>query len=448
MISWFVLALVVPTAPPPADAPTTLREPITLATAVEAALAGNPSLLAAIEQRQELTGGVAEAWSDAYPQLDLVGGWNRTRNPSLLNSPDFEELLAQFPGFEPSSQDLWNLAVELRQVIWAGGKVKATVELAKLASEIVESRIATARLDVAAQAARSWAQVVSAQKEIEALEAERASRDSALAIVEARLEIGEATELERLRAVAARRQLDPQMAAVEGRRDAGLADLKVVLGLGAAAVVAVAPVVDEPPAVPERSLVLAEAISNRPELLGLDLDVRTIAGQAELVRAESRPRFDFAAAWGRQARLGENLGEALYDDWRVGFTTSWSLSDGGKRAGQLVQLESQQRQTELRLAALRLEVEAEVERAWVVARAAAEERSASREALVAAREAARVARESWEQGVALQLDVLQAEDLARQAELATIQADLAAWSAAIDLARARGTTIAATLERN
>jgi outer membrane protein TolC len=431
-------SLPIPASPATAQAATT-AETLELEQVVAYALEHNPGLAAAIEQRRELAGGLVEAWADAYPQLDLAAGWNRSRNPSLLNSPDFEDFLEQFPGFEPQTQDLWNLGVELRQVIWAGGKVKATVALAELAAETVENRIVTAKLDVAARAGRAWADAVAADRSRAALRAELASRRTAVALVEARLEIGEATELERLRAVAALASLEPEIAALDGRHDAAIAALRAVMGLPADTRLTVAHEGSETPTLPDLTEALTSALAQRPELFGLRLDERTVAGQAEITRAEGRPRFDFTAGWGRQARLGENLRDGLYDDWRVGISASLSLSDGGKRAGQLARAESQQRQIELRLEELEREVEREVETAWSDLRAALARREAAASSLAAAREAARVARESWELGVALQLDVLEAEDLARQAELAAIDADLAAWAAAIELDRARGT---------
>lgn len=423
-----------------------LERPIGLRDAIALAVEQNPALAAAAEQRRELAGGVAEAWADAYPQLDLTAGWSRTRNPSLLNSPDFEEFLDQFPGFEPRSQDLWTAAIELRQAIWAGGKVRATVDLAELALEIVESRIATARLDVARAAATAWAEVIAAEREIAVLGAERAARESALSIVESRLEIGEATALERLRELAALRELEPALAEAEGRRAAAMARLRSAIGEAAGTAVEVEPTVPELPIAADLESSLAAALAARPELSGLDLELATLAGQAELTRAEGRPRVDLEAAWGRQARLGENLRDGLYDDWRIGLFATWSLSDGGARAGQLVQLESRQRQLELRLEDLRRAVELEVETAWFAHRTALARRIGAASALEAAREAARVARESWQLGVALQLEVLEAEDLARRAELAAIDAELAAWGAAFDLARAVGRSPATLLD--
>lgn len=422
-------------APSSAEPP---DEALDLASAVAFALEHNAGLAAAIEQRHELEGGLVEAWSDAYPQLDVNAGWSSSRNPALLNSPDFADFIDQFPAFEPRTQDLWTLGFELRQVIWAGGKVKATVALAKLAAETVESRIQAARLDIAARAATSFAEVIAADRAREAIRAELRSREAALELVEARFEIGEATELDRLRAIAARHQLGPDLAELDGRFESALAGLRAVMGLPAAAALELDWADRAPPPLPELESALAEALERRPELLGLALEARTVAGQAELTRAEGRPRFDFLAGWGRQARLGENLRDGLYDDWRIGITASVSLSDGGRRAGQLAQAASRERQIELRLEDLARQVELEVEAAWADLRAALARREAATAALAAAREAARVARESWELGVALQLDVLEADDLARRSELGAIETELAAWSAAIALDRARG----------
>ncbi|TNF75406.1 MAG: hypothetical protein EP299_06270 [Acidobacteria bacterium] len=75
---------------------------------VEMALERNPALQAVEERRDEVQAGVREAWADAYPQLALRSSWNRSRNPSLLNSADFEDLIELFPDFSPAVQELYN----------------------------------------------------------------------------------------------------------------------------------------------------------------------------------------------------------------------------------------------------------------------------------------------------------------------------------------------------
>ncbi|MGB5892342.1 MAG: TolC family protein, partial [Thermoanaerobaculia bacterium] len=74
---------------------------------VALALERNPGLQAVEERRDEVQAGVQEAWADAYPQLAFRSSWGRSRNPSLLNSPDFEEIIEQFPDFSPAVQDLY-----------------------------------------------------------------------------------------------------------------------------------------------------------------------------------------------------------------------------------------------------------------------------------------------------------------------------------------------------
>jgi outer membrane protein TolC len=102
-----------PVAPPaalPAPQPPAETLAIDLAVAVEIALARNPELAAIEERRREVEGGVLEVRADAFPQLTALASYGAARNPSFLNSPDFEDILEQFPGgdFEPSEQRLYS----------------------------------------------------------------------------------------------------------------------------------------------------------------------------------------------------------------------------------------------------------------------------------------------------------------------------------------------------
>src|SRR5690606_13082553 len=69
-----------------------------LPAAVDRAIEANPVLAAVAETRRQVAGGIREARADAFPQIALVSSWSQSRSPSLLNSPDFGEILDQFPG--------------------------------------------------------------------------------------------------------------------------------------------------------------------------------------------------------------------------------------------------------------------------------------------------------------------------------------------------------------
>jgi len=121
--------------------------------AIALALDNNAGFRSVEELRTQVAGGIRAAKADAFTQLTLISSWGQSRNPAFLNSPDFGELLDQFPegAFEPSTQELYRSVVEVSQPVFTFGKIGAAVELAKIVADTAEAQISTARLDLAAE---------------------------------------------------------------------------------------------------------------------------------------------------------------------------------------------------------------------------------------------------------------------------------------------------------
>ncbi|MEO8198111.1 MAG: TolC family protein, partial [Thermoanaerobaculia bacterium] len=404
-----------------------------LARAVETTLRANPGLLAVEEVRSQVTGGVREARADAYPQLSFVSSWGESRNPSFLNSPDFEEILNQFPGggFEPSRQELSRAVIEVKQPVWTFGKIRAAVDLAKTVGEAVEAQIGTARLDAAFATAEAYYNVQAAREGLATIESEREFRGRDLARIEDLLEIGETTQLEQLRAFAALAAVDPEVARRQGEVTVAEMRLRQLLALAADEPLELEPSPGELPAAPAMAPLLAAA-SARPELEDLRKQARGYELQKQITHADGLPRIDLSGYWGREVRLVDNFSDPLYNTWSAGLELSWPFFDGGRRKGQIEQFESQRRQIEIRRAdleaAIRLETDqARTNYATALSRARSAEISAQ-----AAREAERVARATWEEGVATQTDLLDAQ---RSAVLASVSAIEARYEALVEASR-------------
>ena len=408
--------------------------------AVDAALAGNPALAAVAETRRQLAGAVAEARADAFPQLSLASSWGQSRSPALLNSPDFEEILGQFPGasFEPRTQELSRAMVEVKQTVWNFGKVGAAIELARIASRAAEAQIDTARLDTAFETAQAYFQVLAARDGLTTLQADREFRRRDLERVRALLEIGEATELERLRAEAALAEVEPEVALREGQVTVAENSLRRLLALPAGEPLELAGAPGTLPDPPELDRLVELGLATRPELADLAYQVQAREKQKTVTRADGLPQIDFAGSWGREVRRIENFDDPLYSTWSFGVSLRWSLLDGGRRRGQVAQVESQRQQTALRLEDLRARVRLEVGQQLSDYRTARARSVSAAAATAVAQEALRVARESYEQGIVNQTDLLDAQSRATLADTVAIATHYEALIQASRLARAVG----------
>ncbi|MGB6365408.1 MAG: TolC family protein [Thermoanaerobaculia bacterium] len=405
---------------------------------VELALERNPGLKAVEERRDQVQAGVREAWADAYPQLAFRGSWGRSRNPSLLNSPDFEEIIEQFPGFSPAVQDLYNLSVELSQPLFTSGKVGAGIKLAKLVVGVNEAQIGTTRLDAGLIAAEAYFRLLEAHAALETIEIQRQTREESLDVVEARYELGDATRLEQLQAQAALAELEPLVDEARGGVEVRKIQLRSVLDLSRDFPLEVAEMKGPLPAVPTRERALTHAFEHRPEFDDLELQHQALGKQKTITRADTLPRVDLNGFYGHTTRYYHNLNDTLYSDWAIGIGLRWEFFDGGRRKGKVAGIDSQQDQVEWLQADLENRVEQEVEQALTEYVTALSRWQAAEFSAKASREANRVAQESYQEGVALQADWLTAQERDIQAEFVLVQSFYDARISAARLGRAVG----------
>lgn len=410
-----------------------------LARAVEATLRSNPGLLAVEEVRSQVQGGIREARADAFPQLTLSSSWGQSRNPSFLNSSDFDEILDQFPGgaFEPSTQELSRAVVEIQQPVWTFGKIRAAIDLAEIVGEAADAQIRTAELDAAFATAEAYYRVQAAREGLATIEAEREFRSRDLARIEDLLEIGEATRLEQLRAFSALAAVDPEVARRRGQVTIAEMRLRQLLDLPTDEPLELEPSSTSLPPPPEIALLVAAA-AHRPEIEDLLHQEDAYKVQQQITRADGLPRIDLSGYWGREVRLVTNLSDPLYSSWAAALELSWPFFDGGRRRGQIEQFESQRRQIALRRDELEAAVRLETDQARTNYETALS-RAASAEVFAqAAQEAERVARATYEEGVATQTDLLDAQRNAVLAQVSAIEARYEALVEASRLSRAVG----------
>ncbi len=437
-----------------------------LGRAVTLAIEHNPALAAAEEKRREVAGGVQEVKADAFPQVDATASYALSRNPSLLNSPDFADLLDQFPGgdFTPSEQRLYSAGVAVQQPVFTFGKIGAAIDLAHLVVDATEAQIESARLDVGLDAARAFYDLLAAREGLAVGRVQERVRREALEVVRARYDIGDATRLELLRAQAALAEVTPTVARLEGDVQLAATRLRRVLGLApgtaldiaapelphlppptlpgdaapAAGPAAPGPPLAVLPEAPPLPDLIATAVERRPELADLDLQQKALVKRQVVTHAEGKPQVELNGFYGRQVRLIENIDRPLFDDYSLSLGVSWSLFDGGRRKGRIAQLESQRRQLALAQEDLLAAIRQEVEEAATAYRTARARWQAAETAAAAAREASRVARESYQEGVALQTDWLDAQRQETETEIQAVDAYYDARRETARLARALG----------
>ena len=386
-----------------------------------------------------MKGGIREARADAFPQLTISSSWGQSRSPSFLNSSDFDDILDQFPGgsFAPSTQELSRAVVEIKQPVWTFGKIRAAVDLAEIVGNAADAQIRTAQLDAAFATAEAYYRVQAAREGLATIEAEREFRNRDLARIEDLLEIGEATELEQLRAFSALTAVDPEVARRQGQVTIAEMRLRQLLALPPEEPLELEPSNFDLPEPPAMALLVAAAAA-RPEIEDLKHQEDAYQTQQKITHADGLPRIDLNGYWGREVRLVTNFSDPLYSSWAAALELSWPFFDGGRRRGQIEQFESQRRQVALRRADLEAAIRLETDQAWTNYATALSRAASAATFASASREAERVARATYEEGVATQTDLLDAQRSAVLAEVSAIEARYEALVEASRLSRAVG----------
>lgn len=195
-----------------------------------------------------------------------------------------------------------------------------------------------------------------------------------------------------------------------------------------------------PPSPPPEAGLVDDALARRPELALTAAQLDALTAREKLARAAARPAVGAVAQWD-YARPNQRYfpqADEWKSSWSVGLLASWSLFDGGRAradtsASQLTRRAASEDRNELER---RIRVEVETARRDLESALAAV--GAADAARAAGTEREREARERHAAGLALMVEILDAEAQLAAAEQQQINARASSWAAAAVLARAVG----------
>jgi outer membrane protein TolC len=132
--------------------------------------------------------------------------------------------------------------------------------------------------------------------------------------------------------------------------------------------------------------------------------------------------LDFFGNYGWSAIDYDNIGSSDFESWRVGVALSFTVFDGLRTSGRIMQFQSQILQNDLSRQYLENEIQLEIEKSLKELQRAYKSLEAANVAKEQANEALKVAEDNFELNAATQLEVLDSEEGVRQAELTVAQA--------------------------
>ena len=407
--------------------------------AIEFALGVNPQVLEAREQINEFDQLVRQARSEALPQVEALVSLVANRDPGLLNSPFFSQLLEGPDPLPPEATEplrfenfIWNFSV--RQPIYSFGKVQNAIKAADHELGGIHEDVREEENRISRDVARACYAFLLAGQRLEVLKSERKARERQLEQVEAHYELEDATRLDLLRARVALANLGPEILAADNERRIALTLINDTLGRPVMAPIEIDAVLELPvplPKVPSAQELIHVATANRPALIRFAVDRRVLENRVGVVRSDTLPQFDANATIGVNTFGLEQFANTGFRSWAVGVSMNWTIFDGMGTSAAMNVLRSQINQKQYEESTFRSTVALELERTTGTWKRALEAVEVGEFAVEQAREAERVAEESFRWGAATTLDVLESTRSLRDAEL---NQALAAHEALVTLA--------------
>jgi HAE1 family hydrophobic/amphiphilic exporter-1 len=386
------------------------------ADAVAQALAANPQVKISLAQVAYLEGRITEARADALPDLSWNSVAMRSRDPGLLNSPNFDQFPAEFrTALSPIPANAFSTSADLRQTLFSF-KLGNALAAAKLAREAGQQDVQRARQQTALDAVRSYNQLLFAIEALRVIQTNVESKQSHLEFARNRRAAGAATELEVLRAEVDLENARADQLRAENDVAAARATLNTVMlrptntpiqPTDSLAVVAFSAGFDE---------AVKEALSARPELQTLRLQALFQDKVVAVEAAEAKPRIDFNGSLGYAVRRTQNLFDWNYSRWSGVVTVKVPLFDGFRSGGRVAQARAQTNTVIQQIAALENQVRLDVQSAWDALAVAERLVQAADLNVTQARRAAEMTEANYRLGAATQLDVTDAQQALRQAE--------------------------------
>jgi len=401
---------------------------------IDEALAGNGDLLVAAARVDEARALLGESRSFFYPRVDAVASAGRSRtSESTVFSP---------PGI-PNEFSTYRGALQVSYELDLFGRLRSNADAARAELEASEASRDAVRLALAATVARSYFSLRSLDEQVALTRETIALREDALDLQRKRLKGGVISEFELRQLEAEAAVVRAQLPPLEALREREEVALTVLLGRSPKQIfegrVAVRQAYEEmpgPPAVP--SGLPSELLLRRPDLVEAERLLMAANARVGVARAEMFPSIFLTGALGSESSSLSNLFTGPSLIWSLAAGIAQPIFGGGRLLARTDAAEARERAA---LAQYQQAIRAafgEVRAALIAQSRARETYDAESARAAALTETLRLARLRYQNGVASQLDVIDAERGRLEAQRARIAALQAHRAAVADLFRALG----------
>jgi HAE1 family hydrophobic/amphiphilic exporter-1 len=397
-------------------APAVSAQQLSRAEAVALALAANPAVKLSLEQVALLEARITEARADALPDVSWTTRAFRSRDPGLLNSPNFDQFPEEFrTALSPIPGNSFDTYADVTQTLFSF-KLGHALRAARIARTAGDEDVRRARQGTALLAIQGYNQLLFAIEQLRVARSTIDQKQGHVDVARNRRAAGAATELEVLRAEVDLENQRAELLRAETQVAASRARLNTVMFRPTETPIEPTDALVISPVATVFDAAVTEALTARPELQALRLEVQVRDRLIDVVRADMKPRVEFNGAYGFSVRRPRNLFDFDFTRWSAGVALTVPLFDGRRTAGRVAQAQADRNIVTQRIAALENEVRLEVQSAWDSLTLADRTLAAADLNVAQARRAAEMTGANYKLGAATPLDVLDAQQSLALAE--------------------------------
>ena len=401
---------------------------------VEEALAGNGDLLIAAARVDEARALLGEARSFFFPRVDA--------NASAARQQISQRTATSFPGI-PREFSNYRATLDVSYELDLFGRLSGNAAAARAELEASEASREAVRLALAAQVAKSYFSLRSLDEQVFLTRRTVSLREDALALQRRRLQGGVISEYELRQLEAEAAVVRAQLPPLEREREREEVALSVLLGRSPKRVfedqIRLKEAFEEkpgPPAVP--SGLPSELLLRRPDLVEAERRLAAANARIGVARAEMFPSIALTGALGSESAALSNLFTGPATIWSIAAAITQPIFAGGRLKARTEAAEARERAALAQYQQAIRGAFGEVRTALIAQSRARESYEAESARAAALGETLRLARLRYQNGVASQLDVIDAERGLLAAQIARIEALRAHRAAVADLFRALG----------
>lgn len=406
-----------------------MPDQLDLRMALTYALDNNFSIQQARERIREQEGLIVQVKGAVLPNVGLTGFYSK-EDDAFSNAINVDQN--------------WQIALEVSQLVYSGGGVRAALEAQKYVRESALLELEAVINNELLRVRTNFYNVLLAREQIQVQEQNIELLEEQLTTAKHRLEAGTVSNFDVLRAEVERANAQPALIRARNDYRVSIDELRYSLGYDDSTGVETEKVpeilgnLDFEPVAFELRPSLDAARTNRPELRHLETLLKARESGLVIAKAGRMPTVSINGGYALRRDFSSRSFGDSFTGWTLGAVASWSIWDGASTRGQVEQALSQKEQARLALLDAELAVEVEVRRALANLDGATELAEAAVQVVGQAEESVRLADARYGAGTATQLDVLAAQVALTSARNNLVEANYSYNIAAANVRRAIG----------